>query len=128
MVSATGYPVETCRSNNNTVLLIVVITELTRVTSSESCFSQQKVFLWSLRSYTFMRHLTYDHERSMASCDFSQDGALLAVASYHSTTGWWLDLWDPYTADLLTRVEYVGQPILFYHFIYIFYSFTTSMI
>ncbi|XP_077097751.1 WD repeat and SOCS box-containing protein 2 isoform X3 [Siphateles boraxobius] len=69
------------------------------------CNLDSKVYLWSLRSYTFMRHLTYDHERTMASCDFSQDGALLAVASYHSTTGWWLDLWDPYTADLLTRVE-----------------------
>uniref|UniRef100_A0A672RGG9 WD repeat and SOCS box-containing protein 2-like n=1 Tax=Sinocyclocheilus grahami TaxID=75366 RepID=A0A672RGG9_SINGR len=73
------------------------------------CNHDSKVYLWSLRSYTFMRHLTYDHERTMASCDFSQDGALLAIASYHSTTGWWLDLWDPYTADLLTRVEYDGQ-------------------
>ncbi|XP_039515804.1 WD repeat and SOCS box-containing protein 2 isoform X4 [Pimephales promelas] len=72
------------------------------------CNLDSKVYLWSLRSYTFMRHLTYDHERTMASCDFSQDGALLAVASYHSTTGWWLDLWDPYTADLLTRVEDCG--------------------
>uniref|UniRef100_A0A8C1D6Y2 WD repeat and SOCS box containing 2 n=1 Tax=Cyprinus carpio carpio TaxID=630221 RepID=A0A8C1D6Y2_CYPCA len=69
------------------------------------CNLDSKVYLWSLRSYTFMRHLTYDHERTMASCDFSQDGALLAIASYHLTTGWWLDLWDPYTADLLTRVE-----------------------
>lgn len=45
----------------------------------------------------------------MVSCDFSPDGALLAVASYKSSTGWWLDLWDPYTADLLSRVEYVDQ-------------------
>uniref|UniRef100_A0A672RG43 WD repeat and SOCS box-containing protein 2-like n=1 Tax=Sinocyclocheilus grahami TaxID=75366 RepID=A0A672RG43_SINGR len=69
-----------------------------------SICNHDSVYLWSLRSYTFMRHLTYDHERTMASCDFSQDGALLAIASYHSTTGWWLDLWDPYTADLLTRL------------------------
>lgn len=69
------------------------------------CNLDSKVYLWSLRSYTFMKHLTYDHERTMTSCDFSQDGALLAVASYHSNTGWWLDLWDPYTADLLTKVQ-----------------------
>ncbi|XP_051960964.1 WD repeat and SOCS box-containing protein 2 [Xyrauchen texanus] len=69
------------------------------------CNMDSKIYLWSLRSYTFMRHLTFDHERTMVSCDFSQDGALLAVASYHSTTGWWLDLWDPYTAVVLTRVE-----------------------
>ncbi|XP_051549001.1 WD repeat and SOCS box-containing protein 2 [Myxocyprinus asiaticus] len=69
------------------------------------CNLDSKVYLWSLRSYTFMRHLTYHHERAMVSCDFSQDGALLAIASYHSATGWWLDLWDPYTAVVLTRVE-----------------------
>ncbi|XP_065106993.1 WD repeat and SOCS box-containing protein 2 isoform X1 [Paramisgurnus dabryanus] len=69
------------------------------------CNFDSKLYLWSMRSYTFMRHLTYDHERTMVSCDFSPDGALLAVASYNSSTGWWLDLWDPYTADLLTRVE-----------------------
>ncbi|KAA0716862.1 WD repeat and SOCS box-containing protein 2 [Triplophysa tibetana] len=69
------------------------------------CNFDSKLYLWSMRSYTFMRHITYDHERTMVSCDFSPDGALLAVASYKSSTGWWLDLWDPYTADLLSRVE-----------------------
>lgn len=64
-----------------------------------------KVYLWSLRSFTFVRNLRYDHERSMVSCDFSADGALLAVGSYHSSTGWWLDLWDPYTGDHLIKVE-----------------------
>ncbi|KAI7813195.1 WD repeat and SOCS box-containing protein 2, partial [Triplophysa rosa] len=69
------------------------------------CNFDSKLYLWSMRSYTFMRHITYDHERTMVSCDFSPDGALLAVASYKSSTGWWLDLWDPYTADLLSRVD-----------------------
>lgn len=41
----------------------------------------------------------------MVSCDFSADGALLAVGSYRAATGWWLDLWDPYTADHLIKVE-----------------------
>ncbi|KAI5088159.1 WD repeat and SOCS box-containing protein 2 [Silurus meridionalis] len=68
------------------------------------CNLDSKVYLWSLRSFTFVRNLKYDCERSMVSCDFSSDGALLAVGSYHAATGWWLDLWDPYTADHLTKV------------------------
>ncbi|TRY87463.1 hypothetical protein DNTS_035293 [Danionella cerebrum] len=69
------------------------------------CNLDSKVHLWSLRSYTLMKHLKYEQERTMAACEFSMDGALLAVASYHTHTGWWMDLWDPYTADLVTRVE-----------------------
>ncbi|XP_072520795.1 WD repeat and SOCS box-containing protein 2 [Salminus brasiliensis] len=69
------------------------------------CNLDSKAYLWSMRSYTFIRNLKYDHERTMISCDFSLDGALLAIGSFHSATGWWLDLWDPYTADQLTRVE-----------------------
>uniref|UniRef100_W5K0V2 WD repeat and SOCS box containing 2 n=1 Tax=Astyanax mexicanus TaxID=7994 RepID=W5K0V2_ASTMX len=69
------------------------------------CNLDSKAYLWSMRSYTLIRNLKYDHERTMVSCDFSLDGALLAIGSFHSTTGWWLDLWDPYTADQLTRVE-----------------------
>ncbi|KAB5528690.1 hypothetical protein PHYPO_G00143110 [Pangasianodon hypophthalmus] len=69
------------------------------------CNLDTKVYLWSLRSFTFVRNFKYDHERSMVSCDFSADGALLAVGSYCAATGWWLDLWDPYTADHLIKVE-----------------------
>ncbi|XP_047674574.1 WD repeat and SOCS box-containing protein 2 isoform X2 [Tachysurus fulvidraco] len=69
------------------------------------CNLDTKVYLWSLRSFTFVRNLKYKHQRSMVSCDFSADGALLAVGSYQALTGWWLDLWDPYTADHLIKVE-----------------------
>ncbi|XP_017307722.1 WD repeat and SOCS box-containing protein 2 [Ictalurus punctatus] len=69
------------------------------------CKLDTKVYLWSLRSFTFVRNLKYDQERSMVSCDFSADGALLAVGSYRAATGWWLDLWDPYTADHLIKLE-----------------------
>ncbi|KAK2845408.1 hypothetical protein Q7C36_010262 [Tachysurus vachellii] len=69
------------------------------------CNLDTKVYLWSLRSFTFVRNLKYKHQRSMVSCDFSADGALLAVGSYQAMTGWWLDLWDPYTADHLIKVE-----------------------
>ncbi|XP_060763416.1 WD repeat and SOCS box-containing protein 2 [Neoarius graeffei] len=69
------------------------------------CNLDTNVYLWSLRSFTFVRNLKYDHERSMVSCDFSAEGALLAVGSYHAATGWWLDLWDPYTAECLIKVE-----------------------
>ncbi|XP_076845929.1 WD repeat and SOCS box-containing protein 2 [Brachyhypopomus gauderio] len=69
------------------------------------CNLDSKAYLWSLRSHTLIRILKYDHERTMISCDFSMDGALLAIGSHHATTGWWLDLWDPYTADHLTKIE-----------------------
>ncbi|XP_066512765.1 WD repeat and SOCS box-containing protein 2-like [Hoplias malabaricus] len=69
------------------------------------CNLDTKAYLWSMRSYTFIRNLKYDHERTMISCDFSMDGGLLVIGSFHSATGWWLDLWDPYTADKLTTVE-----------------------
>ncbi|XP_062873940.1 WD repeat and SOCS box-containing protein 2 [Trichomycterus rosablanca] len=68
------------------------------------CNLDSKVYLWSLRSYTLIRNLKYDDERTMVSCDFSMDGALLAVGSFRADTGWSLDLWDPYTADHLTKI------------------------
>uniref|UniRef100_A0A8B9JJX4 WD repeat and SOCS box containing 2 n=1 Tax=Astyanax mexicanus TaxID=7994 RepID=A0A8B9JJX4_ASTMX len=80
------------------------------------CNLDSKAYLWSMRSYTFIRNLKYDHERTMVSCDFSLDGALLAIGSFHSTTGWWLDLWDPYTADHLAHCFWITlccQPFLF---------------
>ncbi|KAM3611920.1 uncharacterized protein V6R79_025887 [Siganus canaliculatus] len=67
------------------------------------------VCLWSLRSYTFMRNLTGGTHKTlylMSSCDFSPDGALLATAAF-SGSSWWIDLWDPYTAEkLATLVDY----------------------
>ncbi|KAM4616097.1 WD repeat and SOCS box-containing protein 2 [Polymixia lowei] len=73
------------------------------------------VCLWSLRSYTFIRNLTGGAHRTfylLASCDFSPDGALLASAAF-SGSSWWIDLWDPYTAEKLATLvnfcEIYGQ-------------------
>ncbi|CAB1320167.1 unnamed protein product [Coregonus sp. 'balchen'] len=48
----------------------------------------------------------------LASCDFSPDGALLATAAF-SGSSWWIDLWDPYTAQKLSSLmdcsEMYGQ-------------------
>uniref|UniRef100_A0A3B4UZI0 WD repeat and SOCS box containing 2 n=1 Tax=Seriola dumerili TaxID=41447 RepID=A0A3B4UZI0_SERDU len=67
------------------------------------------VCLWSLRSYTFIRNLTGGTRKTLyllSSCDFSPDGALLATAAF-SGSSWWIDLWDPYTAEkLATLVDY----------------------
>ncbi|XP_061759119.1 WD repeat and SOCS box-containing protein 2 [Nerophis ophidion] len=67
------------------------------------------VCLWSLRSYTFIRNLTGGDHKTLyllSSCDFSPDGALLATAAF-SGASWWIDLWDPYTAEkLATLVDY----------------------
>uniref|UniRef100_A0AAY4C6D1 SOCS box domain-containing protein n=1 Tax=Denticeps clupeoides TaxID=299321 RepID=A0AAY4C6D1_9TELE len=69
------------------------------------CSSDNKVYLWSLRSYTFIRNLNKDDKRQvMTSCDFSLDGAVLAVGSYNSA-GWSLDLWDPYTSQHLAFLQ-----------------------
>ncbi|XP_068167337.1 WD repeat and SOCS box-containing protein 2 [Antennarius striatus] len=66
------------------------------------------VCLWSLRSYTFMRSLTGGSRKTLyllSSCDFSPDGAMLATTAF-SGSSWWIDLWDPYTAEkLATLVE-----------------------
>ncbi|XP_041643961.1 WD repeat and SOCS box-containing protein 2 [Cheilinus undulatus] len=67
------------------------------------------VCLWSLRSYTFMRNLSGGIQKSLyllSSCDFSPDGALLATAAFRGSS-WWINLWDPYTAEkLATLVDY----------------------
>ncbi|XP_037832526.1 WD repeat and SOCS box-containing protein 2 isoform X2 [Kryptolebias marmoratus] len=67
------------------------------------------VCLWSLRSYTFIRNLTGGNHKTlclMSSCDFSPDGAILATAAF-SGSSWWIDLWDPYTAEkLATLADY----------------------
>ncbi|CAF87417.1 unnamed protein product, partial [Tetraodon nigroviridis] len=67
------------------------------------------VCLWSLRSYTLIRNLTGGTRKTLyllSSCDFSPDGALLATAAF-SGSSWWIDLWDPYTAEkLATLVDY----------------------
>uniref|UniRef100_A0A3B4UZC8 WD repeat and SOCS box containing 2 n=1 Tax=Seriola dumerili TaxID=41447 RepID=A0A3B4UZC8_SERDU len=64
------------------------------------------VCLWSLRSYTFIRNLTGGTRKTLyllSSCDFSPDGALLATAAF-SGSSWWIDLWDPYTAEKLATL------------------------
>ncbi|XP_034026773.1 WD repeat and SOCS box-containing protein 2 [Thalassophryne amazonica] len=64
------------------------------------------VCLWSLRSYTFIRTLKGGSQKTlylMSGCNFSPDGALLATAAF-SSSSWWIDLWDPYTADKLTTL------------------------
>lgn len=66
----------------------------------------QMVCLWSLRSYTFIRNLTGGTRKTLyllSSCDFSPDGALLATAAF-SGSSWWIDLWDPYTAEKLATL------------------------
>lgn len=64
------------------------------------------VCLWSLRSYTFIRNLTGGTRKTLyllSSCSFSPDGALLATAAF-SGSSWWIDLWDPYTAEKLATL------------------------
>uniref|UniRef100_A0A3P9D378 WD repeat and SOCS box containing 2 n=1 Tax=Maylandia zebra TaxID=106582 RepID=A0A3P9D378_9CICH len=71
--------------------------------------SSKMVCLWSLRSYTFIRNLTGGAHKTvylLSSCDFSPDGAILATAAF-SGSSWWIDLWDPYTAEkLATLADY----------------------
>lgn len=66
------------------------------------------VCLWSLRSYTFIRNLvggTHFPFCLLSSCDFSPDGSVLATAAAAvSSSSWWIDLWDPYTAEKLATV------------------------
>lgn len=69
-------------------------------------FPLQMVCLWSLRSYTFIRNLiggTHKALYVLSSCDFSPDGAMLATAAF-SGSSWWIDLWDPYTAEKLATL------------------------
>lgn len=64
------------------------------------------VSLWSLRSYTFIRNLSGGAQKTLyllSSCDFSPDGAVLATAAF-SSSSWWIDLWDPYTAQKLATL------------------------
>ncbi|XP_061624870.1 WD repeat and SOCS box-containing protein 2 [Phyllopteryx taeniolatus] len=64
------------------------------------------VCLWSLRSYTYIRNLTGGAHKTLyllSACDFSPDGALLATAAF-SGASWWIDLWDPYTAQKLATL------------------------
>ncbi|CAN9512954.1 unnamed protein product [Ophioblennius macclurei] len=75
------------------------------------------VCLWSLRSYTYIRNLTGGTHKTLyllSSCDFSPDGAVLATAAFRGSS-WWIDLWDPYTAEkLATLADYFedyGQKI-----------------
>lgn len=73
------------------------------------------VCLWSLRSYTFIRNLTggtYKTLCLLSSCDFSPDGALLATAAF-SGSSWWIDLWDPYTAEKLATLAWVNSSAAF---------------
>lgn len=54
-----------------------------------------------------MKHLAFNKRNAISSCDFSPDGAVLAVGSYgpHNSAGWRVDLWDPYTAELLVTLK-----------------------
>uniref|UniRef100_A0A8C5DNT3 SOCS box domain-containing protein n=1 Tax=Gouania willdenowi TaxID=441366 RepID=A0A8C5DNT3_GOUWI len=74
------------------------------------------VCLWSLRSYTFIKNLTGGTHKTlylMSSCDFSPDGAMLATAAF-SGSSWWIDLWDPYTAEkLATLLDIPGLYLYF---------------
>ncbi|KAI1901050.1 hypothetical protein AGOR_G00056150 [Albula goreensis] len=66
------------------------------------CRGNPKVSLWSLRSYTFIRHLE-GNRMCQVSCDFSPDGALLATAAYYNN--WETSLWDPYTGEHLFLLQ-----------------------
>lgn len=75
------------------------------------------VCLWSLRSYTFIRNLTGANQKTLcllSSCDFSPDGAVLATAAF-SGSSWWIDLWDPYTAEKLATLAYVYILMKLFH-------------
>lgn len=61
-----------------------------------------QVLLWNMNKYTLMRKLE-GHHNDVVSCDFSPDGALLATAAF-SGSSWWIDLWDPYTAEKLATL------------------------
>ncbi|KAJ8263414.1 hypothetical protein COCON_G00158710 [Conger conger] len=66
------------------------------------CRGNPKVFLWSLRSYTFIRNLK-SSDTFQVSCDFSPDGALLVTAAYFDN--WETSLWDPYTGEHLFKLQ-----------------------
>ncbi|KAJ8286019.1 hypothetical protein GJAV_G00033600 [Gymnothorax javanicus] len=88
------------RGHTNWVYSVSVSPDCSMIASV--CRGNPKVFLWSLRSYTFIRNL----ERAnicQVSCDFSPDGALLATAAY--LHNWEASLWDPYTGELLFRLQ-----------------------
>ncbi|KAK1160064.1 WD repeat and SOCS box-containing protein 2-like [Acipenser oxyrinchus oxyrinchus] len=64
--------------------------------SGEKC-----VFLWSMRSYIFIRKLE-GHKNCVISCDFSPDGAVLVTASLDTQ----VYLWDPYTGESLMQLSH----------------------
>ncbi|XP_048851813.1 WD repeat and SOCS box-containing protein 2 isoform X1 [Brienomyrus brachyistius] len=62
------------------------------------CRGNTRVYLWSLRSYTFMKNLQ-GFDMFPVSCDFSPDGALLAIAAF--ATRWEIDVFDPHSGERL---------------------------
>ncbi|MBN3315684.1 WSB2 protein, partial [Atractosteus spatula] len=72
-----------------------------------SVCGHNQVYLWSLRSYTFIRYLEGKH--CLISCDFSPDGALLITAAFSKE----LILWDPYTGEALRKLSHCFSPEYF---------------
>lgn len=66
-----------------------------------SVSGEKSVFLWSMRSYTFIRKLE-GHKNCVISCDFSPDGAVLVTASLDTQ----VYLWDPYTGESLMQLSH----------------------
>ncbi|KPP65840.1 WD repeat and SOCS box-containing protein 2-like [Scleropages formosus] len=66
------------------------------------CRGNPRVYLWSLRSHTFMRNLQ-GFSMFLVSCDFSPDGALLATAAF--ATVWEIAIFDPYSGDCLVTLR-----------------------
>ncbi|XP_039629506.1 WD repeat and SOCS box-containing protein 2 isoform X3 [Polypterus senegalus] len=72
-----------------------------------SVSGEKYVFLWSMRSYTFIRKLE-GHRNYVISCDFSPDGALLITAAFDHQ----VRLWDPYTGKTLIELcHYFPGPL-----------------
>ncbi|MBN3295881.1 WSB2 protein, partial [Amia calva] len=66
------------------------------------------VYLWSMRSYTFIKNLE-GSRYFLVSCDFSPDGALLITAAFSKQ----IILWDPYTGEPLMKLSHCFPPPYF---------------
>ncbi|XP_063051469.1 WD repeat and SOCS box-containing protein 2 isoform X2 [Engraulis encrasicolus] len=102
---ATGKTRHTLRSRGGWVVCCRVAPDCSMIASVSS--SDNRVSLWSLRSYTFMKGLAVHRQRAVSACDFSPDGGMLAVGSSdpQASAGWRVDLWDPYTTELLATLQ-----------------------
>ncbi|XP_052799566.1 WD repeat and SOCS box-containing protein 1-like [Mya arenaria] len=67
---------------------------------------QKKVYLWNADDLRKPALKLFGHHHSVASCDFSPDGALLATASFDTR----VIVWDPYTGDAILSLCHLFPP------------------